>query len=229
MEVLVRPEIAKLVEGLITQARAEAWRAFTKAPHAQEREELESVAYEGLMQAADKWDGYCARNGFSPDALQYFGAYALRRIRGALLDHQRASDWVSRSSRQRAKAIQAAGSDLGRTHEELAAATSLTVEQVRQTQAALARKPVSLDDSSQDLPEHIDVEGQVFVAGVLAAVAAAGQRLAAEAQAVLALRYYEGLELEQISELLGLEPADVQAHHDRGVLEVHQAMVLAAA
>src|SRR5215475_14838255 len=96
---VMTPEIEVLVQEIIPQARSEAWRAFQKAPHALDREELESIALAGLVQAASMWPDYCDRNGYDPARAVdgYFHAYALRRMRGAILDYLRSVDWVTRN------------------------------------------------------------------------------------------------------------------------------------
>jgi RNA polymerase sigma factor FliA len=82
------------------------------------RDDLSSAAMLGLAQAARSWD---------PERGASFERHAASRIRGALLDELRESDWASRSVRSRARRLQQAGDELtsrlGRapTPEELAA------------------------------------------------------------------------------------------------------------
>jgi RNA polymerase sigma factor FliA len=57
----------------------------------------------GLAQAARSWD---------PDRGASFERHAATRIRGALLDELRDSDWASRSVRSRARRLQQAGEEL---------------------------------------------------------------------------------------------------------------------
>ena len=61
-----------------------------------------------------------------------------------MLDEMRSSDWVTRSMRARARALRDAGQDLGRTEDELAAATGLTRKQVRDTLAGVVCPPGQL-------------------------------------------------------------------------------------
>lgn len=216
-------DIAELVLQLIPQAKSEAWRAFSKAPHALDRDELEAIALQGLVQAASMWGDYCKRNHFDPGAVQYFGAYASRRMRGSILDYLRSVDWVPRNTRQRVKALQAAGP--GRSEAELALAAGLTLQQVRDTQAAVASRPVSLDEGERDVPAPSGVESQAVVAAVLRAVLLARDDLLPAAQVVLALRYYAHLPLPDISAALGLSPTEVSRLHDNAIQAVHSAML----
>jgi RNA polymerase sigma factor FliA len=224
------PEIVALVGELIPRAEAIARRYRQKAPHALALDDLESIAYEGLMQAADQWPGYCARNGYQPDGegLKFFQAYASRRMTGAILDHMRSLDWVPRSQRQAYKRMQEAGDGLGVSEASLTAKTSLSADQIRAARAAVARRPVSLDDGDRDVPERRDVNSQMQVAQILQAVASAGDKLTRPERVVLALRYYEGMSVAEIALALGCSRADVTAAHNSAVVAVRDAMLSAA-
>ena len=67
------------------------------------RDDLCSAAMLGLAQAARSWD---------PERGAGFERHAAIRIRGALLDELRDSDWASRSVRSRARRLQQAGDEL---------------------------------------------------------------------------------------------------------------------
>jgi RNA polymerase sigma factor FliA len=83
------------------------------------RDDLSSAAMLGLAQAARSWDparrlqqaGQAARS-WDPDRGASFERHAATRIRGALLDELRDSDWASRSVRSRARRLQQAGEEL---------------------------------------------------------------------------------------------------------------------
>ena len=84
------------------------------------RDDLSSAAMLGLAQAARSWD---------PGRGASFERHAATRIRGALLDELRDSDWASRSVRSRARRLQQAGEELtgrlGRTPTQAELATEL--------------------------------------------------------------------------------------------------------
>jgi RNA polymerase sigma factor (sigma-70 family) len=71
-------------------------------PHVN-RDDLSSAAMLGLAQAARSWD---------PGRGASFERHAATRIRGALLDELRDSDWASRSVRSRARRLRQAGEEL---------------------------------------------------------------------------------------------------------------------
>jgi RNA polymerase sigma factor (sigma-70 family) len=235
------PEVEAKVAELVAQARAEAWKVFQTAPQQLDREELTSLALVGLAQAAARWPEYCQHRGFStgcgqvpctdPEACgsRYLAAYCLRRIRGSMMDYLRSQDWLSRAMRGRAKALRDAGMDLeALSEDELGRRTGLSISQVRDTRAALARRPVSMDAEPADLTEPDDVEEQAVVSAVLAALVAGLRSCGSEVITVVALRYYHGWELSDIAPLLGRSLPEVRALHDRGILAGHSAMVAAA-
>jgi RNA polymerase sigma factor FliA len=221
----VKPELERKVEEILPQARSEAWKVFQTAPHALDLDELISLAYQGLAQAAQRWPEYCQRRGFDEAALHYFGAYATRRIRGSMLDAMRSDDWVTRSVRSRAKRLRIAGQDLGKTDAEMAEATGLTIEQVRETLAGMSRRPVSMDAEPVDIREADDVEGKAVVNVVLAAAVEAIEALPGETQLVLALHVYGGLEFREIAEVLEIRASRVTQLYAAGVQIVHGAMI----
>lgn len=221
------PEIRRLVLEMMPQARSEAWKVYSAAPHALDLDDLTSLAYTGLMMAAARWPTYCSSNGYSPLATNYFAAYALRRIRGAMLDAMRSADWVTRSMRAKAKALRDAGQDMGKSEDELAAATGLSRRQIRDTLAGVAGRPVSFDAETHDVPETGSVEGQVVVSGILAAVLAAMDSMDPETQVILALRFHQGREFADIAAALGTTEARVTELHNAAVLKVHDVMLRA--
>lgn len=149
----------------------------------------------------------------------------LARMRGAMLDWLRAQDWVTRSDRMRAKQIRDAGQDRGATDAELAAATGMSLSEVRSTVAAVAARPVSLDAEPHDVADESDVESQAVVGQVLAAATAVTAGLPPQAQVLLAMRYYADRSLAEVAQILGLDPAEAGRLHTSAVLAVHDAML----
>jgi RNA polymerase sigma factor FliA len=86
--------------GLAQQAVNELSRRLPAHVH---RDDLLSAAMLGLAQAARSWD---------PERGASFERHAANRIRGALLDELRESDWASRSVRSRARRLQQTGDEL---------------------------------------------------------------------------------------------------------------------
>jgi RNA polymerase sigma factor for flagellar operon FliA len=221
----VRAHIRELTAEIVPAARSEAYRTWQRAPHALEMDELESLALSGLAAAAARWPVYCEKNGHNPEAFEYFYAYALRRMRGSILDALRTADWVTRSARTRAKALREAGQDRGLSDAALAAATGMSVAEVRETAAAVAARPVSLDAEPYDMAGEDDVEGQAVVSEVLAAVAGAIAWLGDPARTILALHFYNGMTLPELAPYAGVSVDEAARVHQGAVLVIHKAMM----
>jgi RNA polymerase sigma factor FliA len=226
---VVAAVVAAKVAEIMPQARAEAYKTWQRAPHALELDELHAIALKGLAEASARWETYCAQQGHDPHAYEFMPAYFLARMRGAMLDYLRSQDWVTRSDRTRAKALRDAGQDAGVPEGELAAATGMSVTQVRDTIAAVSARPVSLDAEPYDVADPGDVESQAVVSQVLRAVTAVTASLSVQAQVLLALRYYAGCSLAEAAGALGLEPGKAARLHADAILAVHDAMVAAVA
>ncbi len=223
----VAARVSELTAGIMPQARVEAYKVWQRAPHALELDELHAIALKGLAEAAARWQVYCAEHDHSPRAYEFFPAYCLARIRGAMLDSLRSQDWVTRSDRTRAKAIRDAGQDRGASEAELAAATGLTVAEVRSTMAAVSARPVSIDAEPHDVADEADVESQAVVSEVLGAVSAVTRALPPEVQVLLALRYYAGRTVADAGAALGMEPGEAARAHTSAILKIHDAMIKA--
>jgi RNA polymerase sigma factor FliA len=225
----IRARVGELVAGLVPQARSEAYKVWQRAPHVLEMDELESLALSGLAAAGARWFRYCAEKGHDPAALEYFAAYSLRRMRGAMLDYLRAQDWVTRSARTRSKQLRDAGQDLGLSDAELAAATGMDIALVRETIAAVSARPVSIDAEPHDVAAADDVEGQAVVAQVLAAACGVINRLGDPSRTIIVLRYYHGLAVAELASYIGVTADEAARLHQDAILEVHEAMRKAVA
>lgn len=223
-------ELDRIAEEVRPQARAEAWRAFQRAPHALELDELHAIALTGLAQARARWRTYCTQYDRDPLRTEYFAAYILRRMRGAILDAMRSQDWVTRSARTKVKRLREAGSEVGATEAQLAAATGLSLSEIREANTALAARPVSFDAEPHDVQDaYVDVEGAAVVATVLDAAATVIDGLDQVSRHLVVLRYYEGMSLAQAAAVVGVEPEAARQSWEKAVVAVHNAMLKAVA
>ncbi len=211
--------------GLSQSLAQQVWRT---ASHALDFEELRAIAHFGLVDAASRWKSYCAKNEYSPEALHYFKTYAVRRIRGALYDAIRSSDWATRSLRTRAKMLQGAGQDKGVPEKELAERTGLTIKEVRGTIRGMAQRPVSLEAEELDPESTRTVESTAFTTQILAAVVTTVRSLPDEEKIVLALHYYRGQQLQEVAASMGISASRASQLHAKAVLAVHAQMLTAA-
>jgi RNA polymerase sigma factor for flagellar operon FliA len=172
----------------------------------------------------------------SPDMdEQEFEAYALYRIRGAMLDHLRSLDTQSRASRAMsrnvARAITSATKKLGRAPEEEEIATELKipVAEYRTVLSNLERAGMNrlemLDIDAQspvdvsDLPEEIAGKKEIS-----AAVAEAITKLPERLQQVLSLYYIEECTLREIGAILEVSESRVSQLHTEAIHRLRAAI-----
>jgi RNA polymerase sigma factor FliA len=222
------PPMYTLIEQYMGLAQSLAQQVWRTAPHALELDEMRGIAYLGLVGAAHRWEPYCAEKGYSPEALEYFRPFVVRRVHGALIDAIRSSDWATRSLRTRAKALQNAGQDRGATDRELAQRTGMSVAEVRSTLRGMAQRPVSLEAEELDPRTTDTVESSAFTTIVLSTVVTTIRELPGEQQAVLTLHYYRGMQLQDVAKTLGVSESRASALHADAVLAVHARMLTAA-
>lgn len=152
---------------------------WSRATHLS-RDDLASAASLGLVMAADSFD---------PDRGVPFGAYARRRITGAIADEMRSADWATRTMRTRIKETLAVQETLttalGRTPEvaELANALGVDTATARAALSDAATVTTSLDEHVADTvaaqiatPEDSMIDGE-RTAFVRAAVEALPERM----------------------------------------------------
>ncbi len=225
---MIDAEAETLVVAHLGLAQSLAQPVWRTAPHALEADELRAIAYLGLVSAAARWRPYCAEKGYSPQALQFFKPFLVARVKGALYDAIRASDWAGRNLRARAKLLAEAGAERTLTHAELAARTGMSEAEVRATVRDMARRPVSLEAEDLDPGGADNVESSVFTRAVLAQVVAAIEDLAADQRTVIALHYHRGLQLQEVAVAMGITDSRASQLHARAVLAIHAAMRQAA-
>lgn len=217
-----------------------AVREWRTATHALERDEMLSLAYLGLVDSADRWESYCQRKEFDPDAIQYFKAFARLRIRGTIRDSIRSADWATRTLRSKSKKLKDAGQDEGVSVDQLADRTGMSVTEINKVNARLAKKPVSLDaklgiqdnnsDNQQEIQikEDTDTEGIAFANEMISVFMQTVQGLPIPEQVVLAMHYYSKLDLKVIAEELSLPETEISQLHQTGIAAVKSALVSAA-
>lgn len=224
METMDR-ELVTLIETHLGMAEAISVNVWKTAPHALDIDELRSLAFFGLTQAAARWRPYCDENGYDSKAYNFFKGFASSRIRGAIYDAIRSNDWTTRTLRGKSKQLKEAGQDNGATVSEMAERTGMSEQEVSRTLARMAAKPVSLQAASVDCEDIETTEGSIFEQDVRAATVEAIEKLPFEYQLVLAMHYYEGKELKIVASELKITDARASNLHTKAVLAVREAMV----
>jgi RNA polymerase sigma factor FliA len=222
---MVDSRMLPLIDQYLGLAESLALQAWRTAPHALDLDECRSIAYLGLVDAADRWYPYCQRRGYDPDRVEYFKPFVVLRVHGSLIDAMRASDWATRSLRTRFKALQEAGQDRGASEAQLVERTGMTVRQIRSTLRGMAQRPVSLEAVELDPASGQDVESSVVVRQILGQVDQTIRALPEDQRVVVALHYHRGLQLQEISRAMGISESRASQLHAKAVLTIHEAMV----
>jgi RNA polymerase sigma factor FliA len=209
-----------------------AGRVATGLPQNVEQADLVSYGIFGLIDAIDKYD---PERGFK------FETYAIARIKGNILDELRSIDWVPRSVRAKAKALERAyaklESQLHRTptEAELAEELDLTDDQLQTTLSQISFTGlVALDEmlSGSERGDGGATLGDTLSDGddgpmaayeiteMRAILADAISRLPDREKTVLTLYYYEGLTLAEIGSILGVTESRVCQIHTKAVIQL---------
>lgn len=207
--------------------RRAAMRLARKVPAHITVADLTSYAWIGLLEAFAR-----ASEDMNDEE---FEAYALYRIRGAMLDYLRSLDPHSRAnramSRRVARAISGLTTKLGRTPEEAEISTELglSIEEYRRTLSALDKAGMNrleMVDIDADLPAA-DAELPEDAAGrseIRAAVRAAITQLPQRLQHVLSLYYVEDCTLREIGSILDVSESRVSQLHTEAVHRLRAAI-----
>jgi len=214
-----------------------AGRVAAGLPQNIEQSDLVSYGIFGLIDAIDKFD---PGRGFK------FETYAISRIKGAIIDELRSIDWVPRSVRAKARAIERAYSklenELRRSPEdtEVAAELDMTEGELAQTLSQISFTGlVALDDLLA--ASSGDRSGSATVGDTIAdrahdpveafetdemkhLLADAISRMPDRERLVLTLYYYEGLTLAEIGEILGVTESRVCQIHTKSILQLRGRM-----
>lgn len=190
-----------------------------------EREDALAYGLEGLIQAVDSFD---------PTRGTSFASFAVRRIRGSILDAIRKMDPLPRSVRRSAREVDRASQELaaqlGRwpTPRELAFRLGVDIEHVRHVQRQLASRFVSLEHTLQnragdsstawdpaDDDELSDPSQAAEYEASMDLLRHCLTTLTPREQAILRLRYVENRPFHEIGNMLGLSESRVCQLHKR--------------
>lgn len=190
-----------------------------------DREEAVAYGIEGLIQAVDNFD---ASRGVT------FASFAIRRIRGSILDAIRRMDVLPRSLRKAARELDKANMELagqlGRwpTQKELAFRLGIPVNQLRTLMHNTSSKVISLekimDERGQEGsnpweavdPDELSDPAEALDRKVsLNLLDSAIQGLPERDKLLIQLRYGRSMAFHEIGELLGLSESRVCQLHKR--------------
>jgi RNA polymerase sigma factor for flagellar operon FliA len=201
-------------------------------PRNVDQADLVSYGIFGLIEAIDR---------FEPERGFKFETYAITRIKGAMIDEMRSMDWVPRSVRAKAKAIEEAYSKFEATQhrsptdEELAEATGMSASQL---QTALSQISflgvVALDDvvsevgdkgGGRTLGDNLADPGEgpgalMELAEMRQLLARAIGGLPERERMTLSLYYQEGFTLAEIGRVFGVTESRACQIHTKAILHL---------
>jgi RNA polymerase sigma factor for flagellar operon FliA len=190
-----------------------------------DREDAVAYGVEGLIQAVDNYD---------PSRGTTFASFAIRRIRGSILDAIRRMDVLPRSLRKGARELERAtmelATQLGRwpTQRELAMKMGLPLGELQRLLGHSSSRVVSLERIMEERTAEGSSRWEPTDLDELADPAAATDKkasmrmldqsltsLPARDRAILQLRYGRGLAFHEIGDMMGLSESRVCQLHKR--------------
>lgn len=227
------PEKAnELVERYMPLVAFHCRRIGAALPKSVRKDDLFSFAVSGLYDAILKFDS-------SRDLK--FDTYASFRIRGAILDGLRKEDWLPRTSREKAKKIEAATAVLEQKllrsvdPEEVAASLGMPAEDVQTAMAeSFFSHMLSIDEQLQDNdsadqagfvlkdPATKTPEETIVKKELMKELASQITKLTDKEQLVIQLFYKEELTLTEIGEVLGLSTSRISQIHSKALFKLRK-------
>ncbi len=220
--ILMHASVVKYVAGRV---------AISMPPHV-DFEDLLSYGILGLMDAIEKFD---------PNQGTKFRTYASTRIRGAIIDEIRHLDWVPRTLRQKAKALEDVYASLEYKLErpandkEVASAMSISMDELfKLIQEVSTTTLVSLedvwylkDDSDEvtimDMVESCPEKGPDVLAekeDIRNILVDAINKLPEREREIIALYYYDKLTLKEIGKVLSVTESRISQLHSKAILRL---------
>lgn len=191
---------AQLITDHVDMARRVARSIARRVPF-DRRDDLESAALLGLTEAAQRFD---------PNRGEPFGAFAVQRVRGAVLDELRRGDVLSRQTRALARRVRAAISAHEALHgrtpssRELAEQLGLEVEDVEAVRGDQGQVVSIEAASAQSLSHAPDLAARLDHEREAALLQAALGSLSAREREVVSMYYEQGMKMKDIGAELGV-------------------------
>ena len=208
-----------------------AGRVLSGLPRHFDEEDLVSYGIIGLIDAIER---------FEPDRNLRFETYAIPRIKGAIIDELRSIDWVPRSVRTKARAVEQAFTHLEATlhrtpdEAEVAAELEMTVAELHKALRKISTVGMmALDEVlrggerserstlGETLPDRSHGPVDMFEAKESKeALVSAVDGMPERERTVLMMYYYDGLTLTEIGDVLGVTESRVCQIHTKALRQL---------
>lgn len=207
-----------------------AYHLISRLPPSVQPDDLIQAGMIGLLEASRNYD---STQGAS------FETYAGIRIRGAMLDEIRRSDWAPRSVHKKARivaeAVRAIENETGRDarDHEVAKSLDMSLEEYHtMLQAASGYRVMSFEDVSPNDDNYVDnftddqgtpldgIQKDDFKQALADAISGLPER----ERLVMALYYTEELNLREIGDVLGVSESRVCQIHSQAVIRLQARM-----
>ncbi len=221
-----RPDVNSLLKQYSPLVRRLAHQMIAKLPANVEIDDLIQVGMIGLTDALSRFD---IGQGVM------FETFATQRIRGAMLDELRGSDWMSRGNRKHQRDIEGAvhrlEQKLGRTPQESEIAKQILItllqyqdllNRVRGTQLIYLEDMGGADGDNDYLDRHVADTGGDPLARLndhrmRQALVDAIKNLPEREQYVMSMYYEEDMNLKEIAAVLGVTESRVCQLHSQSI------------
>lgn len=226
-----KEEKEELVIKYASLVKITAYRLIARLPSDHMLDDLISCGNIGLLEAIEN---------YNPRLMIKFETFAKFRIRGAMLDEIRQRDWIPRGVRSKLRELDVLqrklASDLSRMPEDHEMAKALEMSLEEYYEMLVHVQPAGMisydalvnngDDEKNVLDfledrasPHPDLEVQIK--DLKRRIIEAMEQLAEDEQIVMALYYYEGLTLKEISRVLKVTESRVSQIHAKALLKLN--------
>jgi RNA polymerase sigma factor FliA len=216
-----------LITSHLPKVKYIADRIAAKLPPSVERDDLYGAGVVGLIDAVERFD---------PSRGIAFTTFAEMRVRGAILDNLRSLDWASRSTRRRAREVQAVYSQIEQENgrpaeeEEVAERLKISLAELHETlQDIRGLSITNLDERDEET--GLSISEMVADKSISALdrleesqrrklLAKSIDKLPERERQVIALYYLEELTMKEIGEVLGVTESRVSQLRTQAVLRL---------
>ncbi len=216
-------DLERLVSEHADLVRRIAYHLVARLPNSVDVNDLIQSGMLGLMEAAKRFTGGQGAN---------FETYAGIRIRGAMVDELRRSDWAPRSVHRRAREMEQVmrrlEHQLGRSPEaqEVAEEMGVTIDEYFSTARdavnchVFALEDLKTQDIESNAGERIQPDAGLEAQGLQQAVVDAIDHLPERERLIMSLYYDDELNLREIGEVLGVSESRVCQLHGQALIRV---------